>query len=183
MCATFDNEYWAVFEVNNGPPATLTATPWGTLPSCVPRSDLPFYLVASAGEVLLASHCNKTTADGKIVDSTRVFRFDPGDTGRPTVAVELEDIGDRILFLGTCCSVSVAAGDCSGIPGNAIYYMIEERRLETEAVRVLGVNELNLENGVIADVVDSHTPEAKPFKWQIQQTDVQWSLLPIKELK
>lgn len=165
MCAIFENEYWAVFEVNNGPPARLTATAWGTLPSCVPRSDLPFYLVASAGEVLLASHCNKTSADGKIVDSTRVFRFDPGDTGRPAVAVELEDIGDRILFLGTFCST--------------IYYMIEEeRRLETEAVRVLGVNVLNLENGVIADVVDSRTPEAKPFKWRIQRTDVHWWMSP-----
>ncbi|XP_064947810.1 uncharacterized protein LOC135598209 [Musa acuminata AAA Group] len=98
LCAVYnDKNYLAVFDVDPGPPGRATMI----------------------DKNYLASHCNKTTADGKIVDSTRVFRFDPGDTGRPAVAVELEDIGDRILFLGTCCSVSVAAGDCSGIPGNA----------------------------------------------------------------
>ncbi|RRT64980.1 hypothetical protein B296_00015639 [Ensete ventricosum] len=179
MCAIFENKYWAVYEVNNGPPPRLTCTARGSLPSCIPRSDLPFYLVASAGEVLLATHCKEMTEEGNIVDSTRLFRFEPGNKKWPALADELDDIGDRILFLGTCCSVSVAAGDCSGIPGNAIYYVIrEDRRVERETVQVLGVNVMSLENEVTTDVVDSRTPEAKPFKWRTQRTDVHWWMSP-----
>lgn len=123
LCAIYgDNRYWAVLGVDPGPPGRVKVTAWGRLPSCVPHT-IPSALVPSAGELLLVTWCHERTANATRDLILRVFRFDPGEMGREAVASEVEDIGDRMLFLGKNHSVSVAARDFTGFQGNAIYYV------------------------------------------------------------
>ncbi|URD71862.1 hypothetical protein MUK42_08908 [Musa troglodytarum] len=180
LCAVFnDKNNLAVFDVDPGPPGRATMIAWNAMPPCVPRGGLPTYLIGSAGELLLVTEFYMRSAAGKNTRSFRVFRLDPGDRDRPAKAIEVGDIGDRMLFLGTSHSVCVAAGDFPGFLGNAIYYVKEEKmRLEGEDTVVSTVNVVNLGNGEITEVIDSVGSEPAGLEWLSDRLDIPWWVAP-----
>ncbi|XP_065049112.1 uncharacterized protein LOC135679363 [Musa acuminata AAA Group] len=175
LCAIYgNNDYWAVLQVDPGPPGRATIAAWYPMPSCVPRTYHPTYLVVSAGELLLAAchYNNNGTANWKITLRFRVFRLEPGGISRPAVAVEVEDIHDRILFLSPSSSVSVSAEDFLGFHGNAIYFVAKDQREEIQNRRVWFVSVLSLESGETTRVVDSNMPDQKRLRWRTRLLDV-----------
>ncbi|CAL9780040.1 unnamed protein product [Musa acuminata subsp. burmannicoides] len=180
LCAVYnDKNYLAVFDVDPGPPGRATMIAWNSMPPCVPRGGLPTYLIGSAGELLLVTEFCKRSAARKNTRSFRVFRLDPGDGDRPAKAIEVQDIGDRMLFLGTSHSVCVAAGDFPGFLGNAIYYVKEEKMsLEGEDTLVSTVSVVNLENGEITEVIDSGGSEPDGLEWLSDRLDIPWWVAP-----
>ncbi|CAD5191894.1 uncharacterized protein LOC135629210 [Musa acuminata AAA Group] len=174
LCAIYgDNDDWAVLQVDPGPPARATIAAWYAMPSCVPRTKGLTYLVVSAGELLLAApHDNDNrTANLNITPGYRVFRLEPGGISRPAVAVEVEDIHDRILFLSPSSSVSVSAEDFFGFPGNFIYFVGKDWREKRENRRVWLVVVQSLESGETTVVADSNISDQRPLRWRGRRSD------------
>ncbi|KAJ8499172.1 hypothetical protein OPV22_009724 [Ensete ventricosum] len=180
LCAVYNNnDNLAVFDVDPGPPGRATMIAWNSMPPCVPRGGPSTHLIGTAGELLLVTEVYKRSATGINTWSFRVFRLDPGDGDRPAKAIEVEDIGDRILFLGTSHSVCVAAGDFPGFLGNAIYFVKEEKMsLEGEDTLVSTVSVVNLGNGEITEVIESGGAEPDGLEWLSDRLDVPWWVAP-----
>ncbi|CAL9065000.1 unnamed protein product [Musa banksii] len=148
LCAVYnDKNYLAVFDVDPGPPGRATMIAWNSMPPCVPRGGLPTYLIGSAGELLLVTEFYKRSAARKNTRSFRVFRLDPGDGDRPAKAIEVQDIGDRMLFLiterfsflGTSHLVCVAGRGLPRVPGEC-HLLREGREDEFGGGRYPGVD-------------------------------------------
>ncbi|CAL9074507.1 unnamed protein product, partial [Musa textilis] len=135
------------FSCRPGPPGRVTMIACNVMPISVPQSRFPTYLVPSAGELMLASGCSERTADGRDIESFRVFWLDPGDWNRDAEAVEVDDIHhirDRIFFLGTSHSASVDARDYPGFEGNTTYFVYQDKVIEEEENSVFGIGFLSL---------------------------------------
>ncbi|XP_009418359.3 uncharacterized protein LOC103998580 [Musa acuminata AAA Group] len=177
LCAIYgENDYWAVLKVDPGPPGRATIAACYAMPYCVPRTYYPSYLVVAAGKLLLAaSHYDNWTASGNIIPEFRVFRLEPGDISRPAVAVEVDDIHDRILFLSPSSSMSVSAEDFFGFQGNFIYFVNKDERDELENWRVWQIVVQDLETDETNMVADSKSPNQRRLMWRAHQSDVaQW---------
>ncbi|CAL9192667.1 unnamed protein product [Musa hybrid cultivar] len=174
LCAIYGhNDDWAVLRVDPGPPARATIAAWYAMPSCVPRTTDLTYLVVSAGKLLLAAprYNDNRTANENITPGYRVFRLELGGISRPVVAIEVEDLHDRILFLSPSSSVSVSAEDFFGLPGNAIYFVAKDKREEIQNRRVWYVVVQSLESGETTVVADSNISDQRPLGWLVRRSD------------
>ncbi|URD75584.1 F-box protein [Musa troglodytarum] len=177
LCAVHDdNENLGIFDVDPGPPGRVTMIACNVMPISVPQSRFPTYLVPSAGELMLVSGCSERTADGRDIESFRVFWLDPGDWNRDAEAVEVDDIHlirDRIFFLGTSHSASVDARDYPGFEGNTTYFVYQDKVIEEEENSVFGIGFLSL-----GDVADSNQAEGQRFEWRSDVSDATWWVSP-----
>ncbi|CAL9192671.1 unnamed protein product [Musa hybrid cultivar] len=172
LCAIYGgNDCLAVLQVDPGPPGRATIAAWYGMPTCVPRTYRPTHLVVSNGELLLVTFDYNRTADGEMTPGFRVFRLETGGINRPAVAIEVEDIDNRILFLSQSSSVSVGAEDL-GFQGNAIYFVFKEEIEQGEYRSLWNVGVQNLESGEITEVVDSDVPDESGVKWPVRSSDV-----------
>ncbi|CAL9149420.1 uncharacterized protein LOC135629204 [Musa acuminata AAA Group] len=182
LCAVYDDtEMLGIFDVDPGPPGRVTMIACDVMPISVPQNRLPSYLVPSAGELLLVTGCSKRTADGRDIESFRVFWLDPGDWNRDAEAVEVDDIHlirDRIFFLGTSHSVSVDAGDYPGFEGNNMYFVYRDEVTEEEEESVFSIGLLSLGDGEIRVIADSNQAEGQRFEWRSDGSDATWWVSP-----
>ncbi|XP_059626765.1 probable F-box protein At1g44080 [Cornus florida] len=81
------------------------------------------YLVESCGELLMVvRHCRYPTGNGSFppcfTTAFKVFKF---DSSGPRW-VEVDNLGDQMLFVGTSSGISFSASLFSGFRGNCIYF-------------------------------------------------------------
>ncbi|KAJ4982126.1 hypothetical protein NE237_032963 [Protea cynaroides] len=121
-----------------------------------------YYLVESLGELLLVlRHFNERTPDKTV--RFQVRKLDE----RKREWIQMKCIGNRILFLGNGCSMSIAAQDFPECKGNSIYFNDDYcyRFLETP-FRYRDIGVFNFENDSVDSFYDdSLTIWTTPSYW------------------
>ncbi|KAF6171358.1 hypothetical protein GIB67_009499 [Kingdonia uniflora] len=103
-----------------------------------------FYLVELSGELLLVIRINKLESWSTV--GFQVFKLDP--IARKWI--EVKTLGEHMIFLGYCSSITFSASDFLGCKPNYIYFASEDRCDTLE-----GLPEYNIEDGSISDLVES----------------------------
>ncbi|PIA62854.1 hypothetical protein AQUCO_00200698v1 [Aquilegia coerulea] len=86
--------------------------------------DVSSYLVDSCGELLMvyrySNPCNDAKNIRNVTKKFVVYKLD--QSSKPFQWVQLQSLGDQILFLGRSSSMSISAAGVPGFKGNCIYF-------------------------------------------------------------
>lgn len=142
----FDGEFYAIDKAGRTVVLVIGSPPVLSLIAVSESDGSKKSLVESNGELLMVDTYFDNGIHEKIkrVVRFRVFKLDRIGG----MWIEIENLGDRILFLGEKSAFSAAASEFSGCQGNCIYYSNSFFFLngqEDEAFTGIGI--FNLENG------------------------------------
>ncbi|KAJ4958230.1 hypothetical protein NE237_025341 [Protea cynaroides] len=120
-----------------------------------------YFLVESSGELLLVLRYLIQLEIGYKTVKFEVRKLD--ENSRQWV--EMENIGDRILFLGDFCSMSISAKDFPECKGNSIYFNSDRWNLIYKSATDLDIGVFNFYNGSVKRLRESPPIWTNPTFW------------------